>query len=479
MIDRSRTAVGRISLSRPIATALKDGLLPTGMYVFDFGCGRGNDVRRLRSLGYQASGWDPAHAPDTPMQPADIVNLGYVVNVIEDPRERQAVLSQAWELAKQLLIVAARPEWEAREVRGRSFRDGILTNKGTFQKFYSQDELRAWIDGTLGVQSIAAAPGIFYVFRDDQDAEGFRAHQVRRTTQTRKTASETLYESHRGLLAVLEAFVEKRGRLPDVLDLSEGDALVATFGSIKAAFRIVRRNTNEARWSAARLHAKTNLLVYLALSAFGIRPKMSDLPDGLQRDIRGLFGSYKAAVHEADQLLFVSGNPSVLDKAMRDSPVGKLLPDALYVHVTALGRLSATLRVYEGCARVLLGTVEEATIVKLGRIERRVSYLSYPAFDSEPHPSLAIAIGADLRTFDLKYRDFRQSINPPILHRKEAFISPDYVGHAKFARLTDQEERFGLYMDARAIGTKQGWEDALVSHGLRLRGHRLVRATQP
>lgn len=476
MIDRSRTAVGRVSLSRPLAAAIEDGLLPAGTSVFDFGCGRGDDVRRLRSLGYRATGWDPAHAPDTPLHPTDVVNLGYVINVIEDPRERRAVLSQAWELARQLLIVAARPEWEARDVHGRSFRDGILTSKGTFQKFYSQDELRAWIDGALAVQSIAAAPGVFYVFRDNQDAERFRAHQVRRTTRPRTRLSEALYESHRDLLSVLEAFVEERGRLPDMLELGEGDRLVGAFGSIKAAFRVVHRNTREERWSAARLEAKANLLVYLALSAFGGRPKMSELPDDLQRDIRALFGSYRTAVRRADQLLFAAGNSDLLDKTMNDSPIGKLLPDSIYVHISALGRLPPILRVYEGCARVLLGTVEDVTIIKLSRIVRRVSYLSYPSFDTDPHPSLAFSIGADLQSFNIKYRDFRQSINPPILHRKEVFVPPDYPGRQKFARLTTQEERSGLFADPAVIGTTQGWEATLAAHGLSLRGHRLVKS---
>ena len=33
--------------------------------LFDYGCGRGGDVRTLTGLGIEASGWDPTHAPDT------------------------------------------------------------------------------------------------------------------------------------------------------------------------------------------------------------------------------------------------------------------------------------------------------------------------------------------------------------------------------------------------------------------------------
>ena len=38
-------------------------------------------MRRLRELGYTAVGWDPIFAADQPLAAADIVNLGYVVNV--------------------------------------------------------------------------------------------------------------------------------------------------------------------------------------------------------------------------------------------------------------------------------------------------------------------------------------------------------------------------------------------------------------
>jgi len=52
-----------------------------------YGCGLGADIRGLRELGFDAYGWDPVHAPDGPQADADVVNLGYVLNVIEDPAE--------------------------------------------------------------------------------------------------------------------------------------------------------------------------------------------------------------------------------------------------------------------------------------------------------------------------------------------------------------------------------------------------------
>jgi hypothetical protein len=48
-IARHRTAIGRPELSRPLRLALQDGLLTAETSVFDYGCGRGDDLQRLRS----------------------------------------------------------------------------------------------------------------------------------------------------------------------------------------------------------------------------------------------------------------------------------------------------------------------------------------------------------------------------------------------------------------------------------------------
>ena len=93
--------------------ALADGLINADTAVFDYGCGHGADLRYLEDLGIGCAGWDPVFAPTTAPREADIVNLGYVINVIEEPNERLHVLKEAWRLARRLLIVAARLSLEA------------------------------------------------------------------------------------------------------------------------------------------------------------------------------------------------------------------------------------------------------------------------------------------------------------------------------------------------------------------------------
>lgn len=487
IVDRHCTAIARTDLSRPVAQALDDGLLTPGMTFFDYGCGRGGDLHRLAALGYDVAGWDPAHRPDGEFRPSDIVNLGFVINVIEDLSERAQALKNAWTLTRSVLVVAARPDWEARNVPGRPYGDGILTAKGTFQRFYAQEELRAWIDDVLGLRSIAAAPCVFYVFREDVRAQAFLATRVRRrppsrprvSASRRPRVSEMQYEAHRDILEPIVAFTEARGRAPEPFELPAAEAARDQFGSVRAALAVVRRVTGDASWRAAQRAATQDLTVYLALAAFGGRPKFTGLPEDIQVDVKAFFGSYKEACAAADALLFHAGDQSAIDKACRESVIGKLTPEALYVHVTALPQLDPLLRVYEGCARTLTGTVDRANIIKLNRIEPKVGYHVYPDFDRAPHPSLEASVRADLRRLDVKYRDFTNSGNPPILHRKETFLTEDYPERDKFARLTAQEERLGLLSDTASIGTRERWQQLIASKGLRFTGHRLVRRNSP
>ena len=219
-----------------------------------------------------------------------------------------------------------------------------------------------------------------------------------------------------------------------------------------------------------------DLLVYLALGRFRRRPPMTALPIGLQRDIRAFFGSYTKACRQADDLLFRAGNAEAVDEACRQSPVGKLLPNALYVHRSALESLEPLLRVYEGCAGSYLGEIDGANLIMLHRHSGQgfVSGLSRLRDRSAP---VACAQRQALAPHppDRVPRLPPSIANPPILHRKETFLTPDHPLHARFARLTAQEEKHGLLDDPAAIGTNDGWQARLKEAGFALRGHRLIR----
>ena len=466
----------RHALSRPVALAVDDGLVRQDRTFFDYGCGRGDDLLRLHGMGIPVSGWDPAFFPDEERTPSDVVNLGYVVNVVEDPGERAVVLAAAWELARQVLVVSARLDWEAADAAVDFQGDGVVTGKRTFQKFFRHEELRAWIERVLRRRPVAAAPGVFYVFRDETAAQSFAVRRVsRRRRPSGVDECRDLVAGHRELLAPLVAFVTERGRLPVDRELPAAPRLTPVFGSVARAFSLLRRATGADRWDRVRQERRADLLVYLALAAFPKRPRFGALPEATRHDVRAFCGSYKAGCAEADALLFSAGDQDAVDRACRDAGVGKLLPDALYVHHTAVEHLPPVLRVYEGCGRQLAGAVEGLTLVKLFRRRARVSYLVYEDFDRHPHPALRQAFVADLRRLDLRRLDYRQAPNPPILHRKELFVADDYPARARFARLTAREERLRLLAAPSAIGTRDGWRAVLARHGVTTRGHRIVR----
>src|SRR5262245_58869419 len=122
-IQRHKTAIRRAGFSLPIKCLLRDVLLDSSQRLFDYGCGRGQDLDLLRATGVDCDGWDPVHRPGTPRSPADIVNIGYVINVIEDPRERTDALRQAWGLCGSLLVVAAQLDLAAPDSEHVSFSD--------------------------------------------------------------------------------------------------------------------------------------------------------------------------------------------------------------------------------------------------------------------------------------------------------------------------------------------------------------------
>src|SRR5437016_1127910 len=113
-ILRHRTALHRTDLSRPARCALRDGLITPATTVFDYGCGHGRDVEFLQAQGIACAGWDPVFCPSHTVHEADVVQLGYVINVIEDPCERAQTLARAWQLCRRLLVVAAQVQFDGR-----------------------------------------------------------------------------------------------------------------------------------------------------------------------------------------------------------------------------------------------------------------------------------------------------------------------------------------------------------------------------
>jgi Methyltransferase domain len=154
--------------------------------------------------------------------------------------------------------------------------------------------------------------------------------------------------------------------------------------------------------------------------------------------------------------------------------VGKQTRSALYVHRSALPLLPKELRSQVRRAQKIAARTLDADIVKIHHGTGRVSFLSYPDFDKDPHPALSQSVMVDLNLRRVKVRDYRKGGNPPVLHRKESFVAPDYPRRERFRKLTAAEEAAGL-LGGSSIGTRDGWNRHLLQAGFRVTGHSLVR----
>lgn len=476
-IDRHKAAIVRSQSSKPIRLAIEAELFEPGAVFFDYGCGHGADIEYIRKLGYESEGWDPHFRPNIKHQEADIVNLGYVINVVENMAERREALLKAWALTRKVLVVSAQVLINDRANGVIAYGDGIITSRNTFQKYYDQQELKNYIDQVLGVDAVPVALGIYFVFRDETQAESFRASRFRsRATTPRVRISVKRFEDYKELLQPVMAFYTDRGRLPtaEELETEELASLTAEFGNVRRAFKIILQATNGSEWDDIAEKRRQDLLVYLALSQFGRRPRFRDLAPVVQNDIKALFGSYQQACMAADLMLMSLGNIDVIAERCQQSPIGQQRSNSLWVHTSALDQLSPLLRLYEGCASRTIGRPREATVVKFHTGKPKISYLFFPAFDTEPHPALQTSMQISLRDLYVRYRDYNPEENPPLLHQKDQLVIQDYPEYEKFAKLSKQEQSWGLLDDISNIYDRRGWEACLASHCAELKGHRVV-----
>ncbi|MFC8370045.1 DNA phosphorothioation-associated putative methyltransferase [Streptomyces sp. NPDC057239] len=468
---RHHTAISRVGLSLPARRAVGDLPLERGTRVLDYGCGRGGDVRALQHLGFDATGWDPVHFPKGVREPAEIVLLTYVLNVIEDPTERRETLLRAWDLAKTVLVVSARLRWERNQIKGTEYSDGILTQRRTFQRLYAAGELRDYVEETTRVRCVSAAPGIVYAFKDDEARLGYLARQI--TPDGGWLASKNTASA----ITSVVAHLEQRGRMPRLEEMPQ--PIISLLSHLRPAElkRLVEQEADPVKVERSADRAALDTLLFLALELFYGRGPVSSIPLPVQLDIRAFFPSYTEACQRADRLLLKLRDDAYVRRAMNGSTAGKFTATALYVHRRALHRIPTVLRLYEQCASIAAGRPGEWSVVKLRHQGRGASWLDYPDFDTDPHPRLAASYAVDLKTLKSSFTSYANSTNRPLLHRKHEFLADDDPDVPKYRRLTEAEVRAGLYKSPHLIGTEEGWERELVRCERELRGHRLVRRT--
>jgi DNA phosphorothioation-associated putative methyltransferase len=395
-VARHKTAILRRDLSQPMQLAVAHGVLPSGSTVFDYGCGLGDDVAALSAAGFEAFGWDPHHAPEGPRRPADVVNLGFVLNVVEDRYERAETLRAAWSFARRAMVVAVMVLGKADLTGLRPYRDGHLTSRGTFQKYFSQQELRDFIEEALGEAPLALGTGVFAVFRDkDQEQEVLFRRQSRtivrpvgiRPPERERVAAATLrpslLERIRPELEFLWLTMLLRGRALDAeefpTDLRERLQAAKVSGA-RAIALCLSDMFDQKQLAAAAEGRREDLLVHFAMLLFPGAPRYAALARSIQRDVRTFFGSHAAALEEARRLMFSAGKPEIVMEGIRAAIAAGLgaMRDENTFRFSApeLDRLPPVLRLRVRCGGLLRGGVAAADFVDVKLDSPRLTFIA-------------------------------------------------------------------------------------------------------
>jgi DNA phosphorothioation-associated putative methyltransferase len=433
-IDRHKTAIERNQLSAPMQILAKHGYLDGDYSILDYGCGKGDDITELEAHGIDCVGWDPIHRPDSDLIISDIVNLGFVLNVIEDREERDKTLKKAWELADRLLIISVMVAGESVIRQFTPYRDGVITSIKTFQKYYAQSEIRSYIETTLNESSVASGQGIFIVFKDKIEEQNFlleRQHIRRdwrqlteRIRQSKpKSLSTEIIEKNKELFDDFWSTTLDLGRIPANSEFEHSSQVRQLAGSHNKAAEVLIGIYGEEIFTKAKSARREDLLVYFALSLFEKRKAYSQMPDSLKRDVKAFFESISQAYDEAKEMLFSVGNPSVIEenciKAYEQIKYGELTTGHSFTfHKDYLNELPARLRIYIGCALQLYGEIEGMHLIKAHMTSGKVSLMRYDDWEKD-EPLLVERIKIKLREQDIDFFEYGDEFEPtPLFNRK-------------------------------------------------------------
>jgi DNA phosphorothioation-associated putative methyltransferase len=478
VVPRHKTALTRYDLSKPVKGLLEHGLLRKGVTIFDYGCGQGSDVAGLSSLGFDTIGWDPVHRPSELKRVSEIVNFGYVLNVIEDPAERLEALVDAHRHTTRLLVVSALIQETVCMDRAETFSDGVLTKRGTFQKYFEQHELHQYIEDALETPAIPVGLGVFYVFRDPAEYHDFLASRSRRAINWQEISARlgfsrpnpkqprwlVIYEENRDLLQAFWGRALELGRQPAPEEFSLFTELVDRVGSAKTAMRLLFERGGRAELEHAASNRRNDLLVYLGLANLKRKVPFGQLSQSLRLDIRTFFGDYQAALGKGLELLFAAGDPGEIEIVCDDLKIGWQDQQAVYVHKSLMNDLPGVLRAYVGCACALFGDVEQTDLVKVHKRSGKVTFLKYDDFQQKPLPILEQRTKVNLRTRWVEAFDHRSE--GQLLYYKERFLSPSHPDRPAMEKFSAKLKKLGIPDSMSEGPTRERFEGLRLRQGL-------------
>ena len=492
-IDRHKTAIVRHELSAPMKTLAKNGFLSGEYSVFDYGCGRGDDLRELEAHGLDVLGWDPNFCPDTEIINSDVVNIGFVINVIEDQDERIAAVLGAWEASDKLLVISAMLANESYLAQFKPYKDGVITSRKTFQKYFTQAELKSYIERTLDEEPIAISPGIFYVFKDKSIEQSFLQNRHKRSYQweqktTPKPVSEDqariLFTKHQKLLESFWLSCLAYGRAPASVEFSNSEQIKEVVGSNKKALKLVTDWFGQEELDLAANMRREDLLIYFALGMFEGRKSYTHLPDDLKRDIKAFFDTHKIALHQAKELLFDIANIERITaeciEANKTLPASKLTlengqPHSLTLHKKFIDELSPLLRVYVFSALHLYGELDDIQLVKIHITSGKVTLLGYEGFDDSPLPQLKERVKIKMAEQDVDFFDYINENRCPVLLDKVEYIDESFSDLIKQRSFAD---KFAILLNNKHPGNDLTIINSfLAKQSIEIKGYRFYKKT--
>jgi len=491
-ISRHLTALSRSNLSAPMQCLARHGFLDGSLSVFDYGCGKGDDIRNLTANAIPISGWDPHYASDQPKQSADIVNLGFVINVIESYQERLEALRGAYHLTQQVLVVSVML-LNQNAFKGQTFNDGVITQRNTFQKYFTQTELKEFLSNALDTEAIPVTPGIFFIFKDTDAEQRFllnrqRSHRnVLRLSQRSSnpavpnlSRNEKKYLSFKHLLDPLWQQTLELGRLPEKTELDNLIELTESFGSISKALHLMRAQFDEDLLDQARQHRIDDLLTYLALQTFSKRKAYKHLETTLQKDIKAFFGDYKNAMATAQAVLFQIGKAELIVTAClqaSEQGLGYLDDEqALYLHSHVVAQLPTVLRIYIGSATLLYGDIEQTDLIKIHSQSGKLSLMRYDDFQQLPLPRLLERVKVNLRQQSFDSYQYGEEFEPTYLYIKSRYINEEFPNYAEQLSFDEHLQGLNLF-DLSGFGPKPDvFRDTLNKARWTIDGFNLLRS---
>lgn len=441
-IDRHKTAIDRHCLSKPVQSLYRHNFLNGDYTFFDYGCGKGDDINILKEYGLEASGWDPVFCPDEKPIRADIVNLGFVLNIIESPQERRETLKKAFMLAKKIIVISVMLGSKSLINQFKPYGDGVITRRNTFQKYYTQTEFRVYLETTLDASPITAGPGLFYIFKDELEEQNFLVDRQRRkrnwqklsytkSPKRREIKRKALYSQHQALLEDFWKQCLYFGRLPLKTEYKKTEELRAVCGSLQKAFTVLSAIHGLPEFKQAERERRNDLLVHFALILFQQKKPYKLMPKSLQKDIKHFFGKYTDVEEEAKTLLFSVGNTGTI-KSQCEAEYKKFLigrfdqGHSWTLHIDYLDRLSPTLRVYAGCATHLYGDLHGVDLFKIHMQSNKVSLMRYDDFAGKPLPLLLERIKINLREQQIDFFTYGDEFPSQPLYLKSDYIDPEF-----------------------------------------------------